>query len=551
MCYNNGKGRGDSSMKTTYIFGHKIPDTDSVCASISLSYLKNKLGYKTEPRVLGTINKETQFVLNYFNVPEPQFLDDVKVQIKDMHYNKEAMIEEHSSIYEAYKFLVKLGVTGLPLINKHHKLTGYVNIKEISKYLIDGDLNYLNTSYDNMLSTLGATEILRFDDEIEGRIIAASYKSETFVNRVRLSKNDILLMGDRYRIQEYAINSGVKMIVLANNFNLPDNLLEEAKEKKINVISVPLGTYKAANMMKLCNYVMLLNINPNPVTFSIFDYRNDFIDVSSKLGHTNYPIVNKKNMCLGMICLIDTNNFQRKSVILVDHNQQSQSVDGIEEAEIVEIIDHHNLGTIGTSIPINFRSVPVGCTCTIIYQLYKEANVLIPKDMAGIMLSAILSDTLLFKSPTTTKKDIEVGNELARIAQVDVSEYGYNMFRAASSVNGMSVEDIIQADFKSFKCKDDTLAISQVMTMDFEQIAQRKEEFIDSLNSMCKLGSYKVALLFVTDIIKNGSYILYNDDAKELLEEAYGIENIEQGTYFDGVVSRKKQMLPPLLESER
>lgn len=538
-------------MNTTYIFGHKIPDTDSICASISLSYLKNKLGMKTEPRVLGSINKETQFVLDYFNVPEPLFLDDVKIQIKDMHYNKEAMCEEHKSIYDAYKYLVKLGVTGLPLINKSHKLTGYVNVKEISKYLIDGDLNYLNTSYDNIINTLGATEILRFDEEIEGRIIVASYKSETFVNRVILDKNDILLMGDRYRIQEYAINSGIKMIILANNFNLPDNLLEEARKKKINVISVPLGTYKIANMMTLCNYVKLLNINPTPVTFSIYDSRNDFIEVSNRLGHTNYPIVNKKNICLGMICLIDTNNFKRKSVILVDHNQSVQSVDGIEEAEIVEIIDHHNLGTIGTSIPINFRSVPVGCTCTIIYQMYKEANVLIPKDMAGIMLSAVLSDTLLFQSPTTTQTDIDVGHELARIAEVNIDDYGYKMFKAASSINGMSIEEIIGADIKTFKTKDDNIAISQVMTMDFDIINKRKGEFIHSLNMMCKVGNYKVALLFVTDIIKNGSYILFNEDAKELLEEAYGIENIEQGTYFDGMVSRKKQMLPPLLDAER
>lgn len=538
-------------MGNTYIFGHKTPDTDSVCASISLSYLKNQLGYKTEPRVLGAINKETRFVLDYFDIPEPLFLDNVKVQIKNMHYNREAMCDEYESIYATYKMLIRLGVTGLPLINKHHKLTGYVNIKEISKYLIDGDLNYLNTSYDNLLSTLGATEVLRFDEEIEGRIIVASYKSETFVNRVKLTEDDILLMGDRYRIQEYAIRTGIKLIVLSNDLDLSDNLLEEARDKRINVIKVPLGTYKLANMMKLCNYVNLLNINPTPVTFSIYDYRNDFMEVSGKLGHTNYPIVNRKNVCLGMIRLVDTNNFQRKKVILVDHNQQSQSADGIEEADILEIIDHHNLGTIGTSSPINFRTLPVGCSCTIIYQMYKEQNVEIPKNIAGIMLSAILSDTLLFKSPTTTETDIEVGHKLAKIANIDIDTYGYNMFKAASSISGMSIEEIIQADLKTFKLKEGSMAISQVMTMDFEVIEKRKEEFIDSLNMMCTIGNHKVALLFITDIIKNGSYLIYNESAKEMVEEAYGIEDIKQGHYFDGVVSRKKQMLPPLLEEDR
>ncbi len=535
-------------MQTIYIFGHKVPDTDSVCASISLSYLKNKLGLNTEPRVLGTLNKETKFVLDYFNVPEPEFLNDVKVQIKNMHYNTEAMVEEHTSIYETYKYLVQCGVTGLPLVNKNKKLTGYVNVKGISKYLIEGDINYLYTSYDNILNSLNAVEILRFDDEIEGSILAAAYKSETFVNRVNLKPDNIIIVGDRYKIQEYCVQSGIKLMILVNNVRLSDDLMELARKNKVNVVSVSMGTYKTSNMIKLCNYVKLLNINADPVTFNVYDYRNDFIDVSSKLGHTNYPIVNKKNVCLGMMRLVDSNDFERKQVILVDHNQQSQSVDGIEEANILEVIDHHNLGTIGTSMPINFRSMPVGCTCTIIYKLYQESGIKIPKDMAGIMLSAILSDTLLFKSPTTTDVDIEVGKELARIAGVDIEEYGTKMFKAASSVAGLSVEEIIHSDMKTFKYGDSTMALGQVITMDFDELLERKDEIVEELNDMCKFGNYKVALLFVTDIIKNGSYLFFNDNSEEIIEDAYGAEHASQGIYFDGIVSRKKQMLPPLLD---
>ncbi len=536
-------------MQSIYVFGHKMPDTDSVCASISLSYLKNKLGMKTEPRVLGALNKETKFVLEYFNVDEPEFLNDVKVQIKDMHYNENAMIEEHVSIYDAYKYLVQLGVTGFPLVNRNRKLTGYVNVKEISKYLIEGDINYLYTSYDNILKTLNATQVLRFDDEIEGSILAAAYKSETFVNRVKLVSDNIVIVGDRYKIQEYCVNSGIKLMILVNNSVLPDDLIEIASANKVNVICVPLGTYKAANMIKLCNYVKLINKNSTPVTFNVYDYRNDFIEVSDKLGHTNYPIVNKKNVCLGMMRLVDSNDFKRKQVILVDHNQQSQSVDGIDEASILEVIDHHNLGTIGTSMPINFRSMPVGCTCTIIYQLYQEARVDIPKDMAGIMLSAILSDTLLFKSPTTTQMDMEVGNKLAQIAGVDIQNYGTEMFKAASSVTGLSVEEIIQTDMKTFKYADSNMAISQIVTMDFDELLNRKDEILDNLNTMCDLGNYEVALLFVTDIIKNGSYLFFNKDSEEIIEDAYGIEHAGQGIYLDGIVSRKKQMLPPLLDA--
>ena len=535
-------------MQTTYIFGHKVPDTDTVCASIALSYLKNKKGMKCEPRVLGSINKESKFVLDYFGFKEPEFLNDVKVQIRNMNYNKEAMVEEHESIYHAYKSIMDMGVTGLPLVNKNKKLTGYINVKEISKFLIDGDITYLKTSYDNILSTLGAVEVLKFDEEIEGHILAAAYKSETFLNRVQLKQDDIVIVGDRYKIQEYAINSGVKLLMLVNNVSLPSTLVDLARENRVNVITIPLGTFKAANMVKLCNYVSLVNITEDPIKFTTGDYRNDFVDISSKYGHTNYPIVNKKGICQGMLRLVDANNFERKKVIMVDHNQPSQSVDGIEEAEILEVIDHHNLGTLGTNIPISFRTMPVGCTCTIIYRLFREAHEEIPKNIAGIMSAAIISDTLLFKSPTTTELDIEVGHKLAEIASLDINEFGRMMFKAASSVAGLSVDEIIHYDMKTFNFDNSTLAIGQVITMDFEDIHKRSNEIIDGLNKMCEFGNYKVALLFITDIISNGSYLYYNENSKDLLKEAYVLDEIEQGVYMDGIVSRKKQMLPPLLE---
>lgn len=535
-------------MGTTYVFGHKKPDTDSVCASIAVAYLKNKLGEKAEPRVLGSINKESKFVLDYFNMEEPQFLNDVKVKIKDMNYNKNAMIEEHTSIYDTYRMMHEYGVTGLSMVDKNKQLTGYVNIKEISKYLIDGDLKYIKTSYDNMLGALDATQILRYDEEIEGNILAATYNSDTFLNDVELKDDSILIVGNRYKIIDYAIKSSIKLIILVSNMKLPEDLLGLAKKNRVNVISTSYDSFKCANMIQIANYTSAININPNPITFGTSDLRNDFVDVTTKLGHTNYPVVDRKNKCLGTIRLIDINDFEKQRVILVDHNQEAQSADGIEEAEIVEVIDHHNLGTIGTSSPINFRSMPVGCTCTLIYKLYQEANVEIPKNIAGIMLSSILSDTLLFKSPTTTELDKDIGEKLAKIANVDVSTYGHEMFKAASSIAGMSVEEVINMDNKSFKFKDYNLAIGQVMTMDFEEVNKKKDEFIASLNSMCSLGGYNYSVLFITDIIKNGSYMFYNDDAEEIVSEAFNLSDVHQGVYLDDVVSRKKQMLPPILE---
>ncbi len=534
-------------METVFIFGHKIPDTDSVCSSISLAYLKNKLGVKAKPRVLGSLNKETKFVLDYFNVPEPSFLNDVKVQIRNMKYNKTAMINEKESIYTSYMKLTELGCTGLPLVDDEEKLKGYVNVKSISRYLIEDNGYTLKTSYNNILKTLNAKEILRFDEEIEGNILAAAYKSETFLTSVKLKTDDILIVGDRFKIMDYAISSKIKLLVIVNNNTLPADLMEAAKVNKVNVISVPLGTYKCSNMIRLCNYVSMINVNINPVTFTNYDYRTDFLAISSKLGHTNYPIVDVQNKCLGMMQLVDASNFDKLNVILVDHNNPVQSVDGLEEANIIEVIDHHNLSDLGTNIPINFRSMPVGCTCTIIYILYQENNVEIPKDMAGLMLSAILSDTLLLQSPTTTDRDKETAKVLAEIAGVDINEYGMKMLKAASSVKGMSVDEMLDADIKSFNCNDVNFTIGQLLTLDFEEVARLEKEIVEELNSRTKIDN-KLALFFVTDAVKKGSYMFYNEDGAKLLEEIYGLENIKQGIYIDGFVSRKKQVLPPILE---
>jgi manganese-dependent inorganic pyrophosphatase len=286
----------------------------------------------------------------------------------------------------------------------------------------------------------------------------------------------------------------------------------------------------------------------NPISFTITDYRDDFIDIATKYGHTNYPIVDNKQKCVGMLRLIDQNNYEKCNVILVDHNQEIQSVDGIEEANILEVIDHHNLGTIGTSRPISFRAMPVGCTATIIYYIYKENNIKVPADIAGIMLSAILSDTLLLKSPTTTSQDMEVANALSKIAKVDLVKYGMAMFKAGTSINNMDYEDVIMQDFKNYKLDEGSIGISQVITLDIEEIIKDQDKYIAILDNLVKANTYQVALMFVTDIIKNGSYIFYNTAAKNTISNAYLLNNLEEGLFMPSVVSRKKQMLPDLMD---
>lgn len=530
----------------TFIFGHRNPDTDSVCASIALSYLMNEEGKNTIPKVLGHISAETKFVLNYFKVKCPDYLNDTKVQIKDIKYNKRAIIHENDSILSTFNYMQNQGLTAVPLVNDKKQLTGFVTLKEIAKFLISGLNECVDATYENILESLDGSACLKFDDKFKGNVIVASYQSKTFEKEVRLNKNDVLICGDRYDIIEYAIENGVKLIVLTGSHELPKKLLKKAEQSRVNVIVSKYSSYEVATKIILSNNIITINLNNKPITINNKDYRTDFISLANKTGHTNYPVVNNKNECLGLLKVTSVDNYTKQKVILVDHNGFSQSAIGIEEAEITEIIDHHNLSSIGTNVPINFRSMPVGCTCTILYNMFVQAKVTIPKHIAGLMLSAILSDTMVFKSPTTTEEDIFAASKLAKLAKVDIDEYGYQMFKAASSIKGITVNDLINQDFKSYSVGNHQIGISQVMTMDFNEIEEHITDYIEKLNEIS--SSYLCVVLFITDIYKNGSYVIYNNNAEDIVKDAFDLDEIHEGVYIDNLVSRKKQMLPALLE---
>ena len=531
---------------TTFIFGHKNPDTDSVCSSIAFSYLKNELGGKTVPKVLGNINNETKFALNYFKVPVPSYLNDVRVRIKNIKYDKKAYISETASINAAFKLMQKQNITAIPLIDDKKKLTGYVTLKEIARYLINGNKEIVHTKLDNIIETLNAKVITKFDDYISGDILIAGLQSKTIQKEVDLSPRDILIVGDRYKVLEYAIESHVKLIILPLNVNLDKKIIKKAENNQINIIASELDSFQIANKILLSNFVKSININKSPITINNEDYYNDFKNMIHRVNHSNYPVVNNKGECLGLIKLTGPNEYEKQKVILVDHNNFAQSVDGLDEADILEIIDHHNIGDIGTTLPINFRSKPVGCTSTMIYEMYKENHINIPKNMAGLMLSAILSDTLLLTSPTTTEDDKFVAVKLANIAKVDIDKYGLEMLKAASSIEGKSVEELINTDFKSYVVGDKLLGISQIMTMDIETVEKNIDEFIAKLNEMVS-KEYSIVTIFITDIIKNGSYVLYNDAAANIIQDSFGLKDIHQCMFLPKIVSRKKQIQPNII----
>ena len=534
-------------MSKTFIFGHKKPDTDSVMSAISLSYLKNKLGDNTVPKVLGDINKETQFALDYFNLKVPEYLNDVKLQLKDIDYHKNFFIRENDSIYSGYQKMLEGGLTGLPVVNEQGYFTGLITIKDLSHVIVNENGDELYTSYENLLHVLKGEEILKFDNEMLGRILVASYRSTTFMQNVKLERDMILIVGDRHSIIEYAVESGVKLIILSGDSEIKDVHIEIAKRNGVNIIRSPYTTYHITRLVSLTNYIKTMVRSYNPTKFENTEFVANVVDINNRLKHTNYPIVDRRNRCLGLLKITDLSEKHPKKVILVDHNEKLQSVEGLEEAEILEIIDHHNLGSITTTSPINFRNMAVGSTCTIVYTLFKEREVDIPREVAGALLSGILSDTLILKSPTATIKDIEAVHELAGIAGVNYKKYGMMLLKAGTSLVGMTKEDVLYNDFKLYTVGEKNFAVGQFFTMNFEEIERDLDQYIHVLDEVALANNYNLVALFVTDIIKNGSYVIFNTKGRDVIELAYSINNIPQGYFISGCVSRKKHVVPMIM----
>ncbi len=534
-------------MNKVYIFGHQSPDTDAVTSAISLSHLKNKLGMDTEPRVLGHINKETKYVLDKFGVKEPKYLNDVKLQLKDLDYHKGLFVDENKSIDYVYKFLTEKGVTGTPVVTDGNKYKGIITIKDIAKKLISNDFDKIDSNYSNILETVSGEEVLKFDDEIKGNVLVASYDSDTFTSNVNLNSNSILIVGDRQDIIKKAIDDNIKLIVVTGPEKITEENLKLAENNKINVIKTSIDSFHTSKLICLSNKIGTLLVEDTSKIFRENDYYTDFVEATKKLKHNNYPILNNDGVCLGLIRITEIINKNNKKVMLVDHQEKEQSVIGLDEANILEIVDHHKIGNINTTNPINFRNMTVGSTNTIVYFMYKENNVEIPKEIAGIMLSGLLSDTLCLQSPTTTEIDKKVAEDLALIAGVDYEKYALDMFKAGTSLEGLTKEEVIKSDFKSFPIGDEKMAIGQVFTLDVDRIFDELDTYIEKLEEINNKEGYKFIIIAITDILKNGSYLIFTENAKSVLESIYKLDDIKQGYYVDGLVSRKKQILPAIL----
>lgn len=531
-----------------YVFGHKKPDTDSVCSAISLAYLKQELGVNAEARILSDINDETRYVLNKFKVEIPKILNDVKLQVSDVAYHKNFKINVKESVYNAFFTMQRNNMSSIPVVDDNEVFLGSFAMKDIAKQEILGDNESLVSNYTLIQEVLEAEEILKFDDDIKGNIINLDLEDNIVNYTKELNENSILIVGNRKEIIREAINNKVKLIIVTNGFEISKDDLEIADNNKINVLYTKKSTFETLLKIGFTNYIENYRFTKNLVCVNENTFVTELNDIINKTKHSYYPVIDSENKCLGLIKLADLQDYQPKQVMLVDHNEIDQSAYGLDEADIIDIVDHHKLGNMGTNQPINFRNMTVGSTCTIVYELFKENNIDIPEHIAGLLLSGIISDTLYMKSPTTTKHDERVLKELLKMTNINGEEFAIEMFKANDAIVTKSIDEIIYMDFKTFPVDSKMVAVGQVTTLNSEFILKNIDEYIKVLNRDAINNNYDVFMFCITDIFKNGSYIIYNDDAKVIIEDAFG-NNLEQGAFIEELVSRKKQVVPALMKA--
>lgn len=527
-----------------YVFGHLKPDTDSVTSAISVAYLKRKLGYNAEAYILGDLNKESEFVLKYFNIKIPSYLDNVKLQIKDVEYYKEYYVNDSDTVIDAYNYFKEKGITGSPVVDNDKKIKGVITSKDIASKIIEDDSEYLSTSYDNLVKTIDGVEILKFDDEITGKLLVPTVTSKALVSDDKLKSDTILIVGLRNNVINYAIERCVKAIIIVGGNDLSIEQLEKCKKNKINVIKTNLESFKTARKVINSEYIKNVMNNDMFYKFNQNYYFYDFLKEARKLGHNNYPVVDRNNKCLGLIRVTDKNIKHHKKVILVDHNEISQSVEGLEEAEIIEVVDHHKLGDLSTSDPINFRNMAVGSTNTIVFQMFKERQINIPYNIGGMMLSGILSDTLCLTSSTTTDLDRYTVDFLSTNMKFDYKSYYKDMLTAGTSIDGLTKLEVITQDYKNFQFEDKKYAVSQTITLDIANIMKDKNEYLSIMEDRCNNQNLEFMLFIITDVLRNGSYILYTKGCEEMLDYSFNLDDVYEGVFISGLTSRKKQVIP-------
>ena len=546
--------------KKVWVVGHKNPDTDSICAAISYAYLKNQSRDKKTyvAKRAGAVNEETRYVLERFGVEEPPLVTYAGAQIKDINIRKTAGVSNQISLKRAWELMKKLEVVTLPVTNQFGKLEGVIVTKDIATSYMDVldncVLSKARTQYKTIAETIDG-EVYAGNEHahfVRGKVVIATSNPEYMADYIE--DDDLVILGDREEAQMQAIRSNASCIIIGGGLEVAEEVKKLAEKRDCVIITTPFDTFSVARLINQSMPIKQYMTRRELVTFDIDDYVDDVKDVMSRVRHRDFPVLGSNGNYVGMISRRNLMNMQKKQIILVDHNEKSQAVDGIGEAEILEIIDHHRLGSLETVSPVYFRNQPLGCTSTIIYQMYQEQRVEIPKEIAGLLLSAIISDTLMFRSPTCTPLDKSVAKRLAEIAGVDIEDHAKKMFRAGSDFKNKTTEEIFYQDFKIFHTEDCDFGVAQISAMSGEELEQIGEQLRPFLPQV--LGEKRLNMVYVmlTDILEESSKIIFaGEDAGKILAHAFKKQEDADGILLDGIISRKKQMIPTLMNemSER
>lgn len=541
--------------KKVWVVGHRNPDTDSICAAITYAWLKNQLGGRSYvPKRAGAINEETRYVLDYFGVEEPELVTYAGAQLKDITIRKTAGVGSHISLKRAWELMKKLEVVTLPVTNQMGKIEGVIVTKDIATSYMDvldnRALSQARTQYKTIAETLEG-EVYAGNEHaffVRGKVVVATSNNEYMADYIE--DDDLVILGDREEAQMQAIQSNASCIVIGGGLEVSEEVKSLAERRDCVIITTPFDTFSVARLINQSMPIKQYMTRAGLVTFDIDDYVDDVKEVMSKVRHRDFPVLGENGNYVGMVSRRNLMSMQKKQIILVDHNEKSQAVEGITEAEILEIIDHHRLGSLETMSPVYFRNQPLGCTATIICQMYEENGVEIPKVIAGLLLSAIISDTLMFRSPTCTAVDKATAEKLALIAEVDIEEHAKNMFRAGSDFKNKTTEEIFYQDFKVFHTEDTDFGVAQISAMSREELDRIGEQLRPFMVQALAEKKLDMVYVMLTDILEESSKIIYaGGEAGRILARAFRKQEDAAGILLDGIVSRKKQMIPTLMNA--
>ena len=541
-----------ADMAPVYIIGHKNPDTDSICSAIAYAELKNRLhggGYCAARA--GQINQETQYVLNFFQASAPKYVADVMTDVRDIEIRKTRGVSGLISLKKAWNMMRALGVVTLP-ITENQSLQGLITIGDIANAYMDVYdnciLSVAKTPYRNILETLEATMLIGDEEAVyeKGEVVIAAANPDVMEDYIH--EGDMVILGNRYESQLCAIEMNAACIIVCMGAKVSKTIQKLAQEHNCSIIVTPYDTFTTARMinqsMPICHFMKRDRLT----TFKLTEKTEDIKGIMGQKRYRDFPILDLDGKYIGMISRRNLLTLRKKQVILVDHNEASQTVDGINFADILEIIDHHRIGTLETLEPVFFRNQPLGCTATIIYQMYQENGIDIPKNIAGLLMAAIISDTLMFRSPTCTAVDRAAAEKLSEICGVEIEEFAVDMFSAGSDMSSRTPKEIFNQDKKKFQVGDHTFMVSQINSMNAIELEEVKEKLIPYLTEVFDSLDVEMCYVMLTNIVKEDTELLYfGEKAKEVACSAFQLPADLRDIRLKGLVSRKKQLIPSIV----